>query len=156
MPPDDDLLLSSFLPEFLDLPRCMAVIDEQIDHVGTGDGQRSFSAALHDLSHDLNVRILRSEAVVDDHLAYLLNGNRVAGPQSDQRLALVERDLGLDLGLMSRPTARLSSARSFRIPTGGYGRYGISAGPLFPVYSKLNGSQPKDRVRFVVNFTYWF
>jgi hypothetical protein len=37
-----------------------------------------------------------------------------------------------------------------------YGPYGISAGPLFPIYSKLNGSQPEDRVRFVVNFTYWF
>jgi len=37
-----------------------------------------------------------------------------------------------------------------------YGPYGISAGPLLPVYSNLNGTQPKDRVRFVVNFTYWF
>jgi hypothetical protein len=37
-----------------------------------------------------------------------------------------------------------------------YGPYGISAGPLLPVYSRLNGSQPRDRVRLVVNFTYWF
>lgn len=37
-----------------------------------------------------------------------------------------------------------------------YGPWGISGGPLFPVYSKLNGSQPRDRVRIVVNFTYWF
>lgn len=37
-----------------------------------------------------------------------------------------------------------------------YGPYGISVGPLFPVYSNLNGSQPKDRLRFVLNFTYWF
>lgn len=37
-----------------------------------------------------------------------------------------------------------------------YGPWGISGGPLFPVYSNLNGSQPKDRVRMVVNFTYWF
>lgn len=48
--------------------------------------------------------------------------------------------------------------RIFVGPTvlGLYGPYGISAGPLLPVYSKLNGSQPNDRVRFVVNFTYWF
>lgn len=48
--------------------------------------------------------------------------------------------------------------RIFIGPTvlGLYGPYGISAGPLFPVYSKLNGSQPKDRLRLVVNFTYWF
>lgn len=37
-----------------------------------------------------------------------------------------------------------------------YGPYGISIGPLFPVYSKLKGSQRKDRVRLVVNLTYWF
>ena len=37
-----------------------------------------------------------------------------------------------------------------------YGPWGISGGPLFPVLSKLNGSQRKDRVRMVVNFTYWF
>jgi hypothetical protein len=48
--------------------------------------------------------------------------------------------------------------RIFIGPTvlGLYGPYGVSAGPLLPVYSKLNGLQPKDRLRFVVNFTYWF
>ena len=37
-----------------------------------------------------------------------------------------------------------------------YGPWGISGGPLFPVYRNLNGTQHGDRFRFVVNFTYWF
>jgi len=37
-----------------------------------------------------------------------------------------------------------------------YGPWGISGGPLFPVYRNLNGTQQGDRFRFVVNFTYWF
>ena len=46
----------------------------------------------------------------------------------------------------------------FIAPTllGLYGSWGISGGPAFPIYSKPNGNQPKDRVRLVVNFTYWF
>jgi hypothetical protein len=46
----------------------------------------------------------------------------------------------------------------FIAPTllGIYRNWGISGGPAFPVYSKLNGTQPKDRVRLVVNFTRWF
>lgn len=48
--------------------------------------------------------------------------------------------------------------RAFVGPTalGLYGSWGVSGGPLFPVYQKLNGSQRKDRARYVVNFTYWF
>jgi len=37
-----------------------------------------------------------------------------------------------------------------------YGPWGISGGPLFPVYRNLNGTQHGDRFRFAVNFTYWF
>lgn len=37
-----------------------------------------------------------------------------------------------------------------------YGPWGISGGPVFPVYSDLNGDQPEENYRFVVNFTYWF
>lgn len=37
-----------------------------------------------------------------------------------------------------------------------YGSWGVSGGPMFRVYEDLNGAQPKDRVRLVVNFTYWF
>lgn len=37
-----------------------------------------------------------------------------------------------------------------------YGSWGISGGPVFRVYENLNSSQPKDRVRLVANFTYWF
>lgn len=46
----------------------------------------------------------------------------------------------------------------FIAPTllGLYRNWGISGGPALPVYSKPNGSQPKDRVRLVVNFTRWF
>ncbi len=37
-----------------------------------------------------------------------------------------------------------------------YGSWGISGGPVFRVYDDLNGVQAKDKVRMVVNFTYWF
>jgi len=37
-----------------------------------------------------------------------------------------------------------------------YGTWGISGGPVFRVYDGLNGTQPRDRVRVVVNFTRWF
>jgi hypothetical protein len=37
-----------------------------------------------------------------------------------------------------------------------FGAWGISGGPLFPVYSRLNGTQQLDRVRLAVNYTYWF
>jgi hypothetical protein len=46
----------------------------------------------------------------------------------------------------------------FVAPTllGLYGSWGVSGGPAFPIYSKRNGNQPKDKVRLVVNFTRWF
>ncbi|HUG95142.1 MAG TPA: hypothetical protein VMK30_03265, partial [Pleomorphomonadaceae bacterium] len=37
-----------------------------------------------------------------------------------------------------------------------YGPWGLSGGPLFRVAGKPRGAQPKDRVRMVVNVTYWF
>lgn len=37
-----------------------------------------------------------------------------------------------------------------------YGGWGISGGPMFPVYSDLNGDRGPDKVRLVVNFTRWF
>ncbi|MGH7519029.1 MAG: hypothetical protein ACREOC_16455 [Gemmatimonadales bacterium] len=37
-----------------------------------------------------------------------------------------------------------------------YGSWGISGGPVFPVYRRLNGSQPGDKVRVIVNTTFWF
>lgn len=37
-----------------------------------------------------------------------------------------------------------------------YGSWGISGGPVFPVFSRLNGSQSKDSMRFIVNTTFWF
>ena len=48
--------------------------------------------------------------------------------------------------------------RIFVGPTllGLYGGWGISGGPMFPVYLDLNGSQDRDRVRLVVNVSTWF
>jgi len=48
--------------------------------------------------------------------------------------------------------------RIFVGPTllGLYGAWGISGGPQFAVYNALDGNQPKDVVRYVVNFTYWW
>jgi hypothetical protein len=37
-----------------------------------------------------------------------------------------------------------------------FGAWGISGGPLFPVYSALNGNQPTERVRLALIFTYWW
>jgi len=37
-----------------------------------------------------------------------------------------------------------------------YGAWGISGGPVFPVYQRLNGTQPGDRLRLIVNTTFWF
>lgn len=37
-----------------------------------------------------------------------------------------------------------------------YGSWAISGGPLFPVYRSVNGSQPSEGVRVVVNTSFWF
>jgi len=37
-----------------------------------------------------------------------------------------------------------------------YGPWGISGGPALPVYRNFNGSQRRERMRFVVNTTFWF
>ena len=37
-----------------------------------------------------------------------------------------------------------------------YKAYGLEAGILFPVYQHLDGTQPSERFRFAVNFTYFF
>jgi hypothetical protein len=37
-----------------------------------------------------------------------------------------------------------------------YGSWGISGGPVFPVYRDVNGTQPREKMRFVANTTFWF
>jgi hypothetical protein len=37
-----------------------------------------------------------------------------------------------------------------------YKAYGFEGGVLFPVYQRTNGSQPEERFRFGLNFTYFF
>ena len=37
-----------------------------------------------------------------------------------------------------------------------YKQYGLSGGVLFPVYQRVNGAQVKERLRFAVNFSYFF
>lgn len=46
----------------------------------------------------------------------------------------------------------------FVAPTvlGLYGSWGISGGPALPVYRKVNGAQPRERLRFILNTTFWF
>jgi hypothetical protein len=48
--------------------------------------------------------------------------------------------------------------RIFIAPTvlGLYGAWGVAGGPAFPVYTNLNGRQPPERVRWVVNIILWF
>jgi len=37
-----------------------------------------------------------------------------------------------------------------------YGTWGISGGPVFPVYRRRNGTQPAEQMRLAVDFIYWF
>ncbi|MGH7710815.1 MAG: hypothetical protein ACREOG_06000 [Gemmatimonadaceae bacterium] len=37
-----------------------------------------------------------------------------------------------------------------------YGGWGVSGGPIFPVYRRVNGTQPREKVRMSVNFVRWF
>jgi hypothetical protein len=37
-----------------------------------------------------------------------------------------------------------------------YGSWGISGGPLVPVFRRMNGTQPAERLRFIINTTWWF
>ncbi len=37
-----------------------------------------------------------------------------------------------------------------------YGSWGVSGGPVFPVHQRLNGTQPRDKLRLIVNTTFWF
>jgi hypothetical protein len=37
-----------------------------------------------------------------------------------------------------------------------YGGWGISGGPLFPVYQRLNGAQPREKVRVALDLIFWF
>jgi hypothetical protein len=48
--------------------------------------------------------------------------------------------------------------RLFVGPTllGLYGGWGVSGGPLFPVYQQFNGEQPRDKVRLAVDLIFWF
>lgn len=48
--------------------------------------------------------------------------------------------------------------RVFVGPTvlGLFGAWGVSGGPLFPVYQGLNGVQPRDRVRLAIDLIFWW
>jgi hypothetical protein len=37
-----------------------------------------------------------------------------------------------------------------------YGSWGLAGGPALPIYQALNGSQPDEGVRLVLNVTFWF
>jgi hypothetical protein len=56
------------------------------------------------------------------------------------------------------PQAGTGGHQIFIGPTllGLYGSWGLSGGPLVPVFRRMNGIQPPDRLRFIVNTTWWF
>jgi hypothetical protein len=56
------------------------------------------------------------------------------------------------------PQADTGGHQIFVAPTllGLYGAWGISGGPAFPVYRNVNGTQPTERMRLIVNTTFWF
>ena len=37
-----------------------------------------------------------------------------------------------------------------------YGSWGVAGGPAFPLYQSLNGNQPNEGMRVVLNLTFWF
>jgi hypothetical protein len=37
-----------------------------------------------------------------------------------------------------------------------YGGWGVSGGPLFPVYRRLNGNPPREKVRLALDLIFWF
>lgn len=37
-----------------------------------------------------------------------------------------------------------------------FGSWGISGGPVFALYRRVNGSQPRERLRLVINTAFWF
>jgi hypothetical protein len=54
--------------------------------------------------------------------------------------------------------ANTGSHQIFVGPTllGLYGSWGIAGGPVFAVYRRLNGPQPTDRFRLMINTSFWF
>jgi len=37
-----------------------------------------------------------------------------------------------------------------------YGGWGVSGGPLFPVYRQVNGERPRQKLRFALDIIFWF
>jgi hypothetical protein len=77
-------------------------------------------------------------------------------------------DWRIFLEVLGEIAARDVAAGTPRTDTGGhrilvgptllglYGWWGISGGPLFPVMERLNGSQPDEALRLMLNVTFWF
>lgn len=80
-------------------------------------------------------------------------------PHPDWRIfvELVGEQTGRDR-LAGRELPNTGGHQIFVGPTllGLYGSWGISGGPVFRVYDRLNGAQPKDKFRVAVNVTRWF
>ena len=80
-------------------------------------------------------------------------------PRPDWRgfLEVVAEDTGRDrIAGIDRPDSGSRQLLAGVTLLGLFGAWGISGGPLFPVYRRLNGTQPRERVRMVVNTTFWF
>lgn len=60
--------------------------------------------------------------------------------------------------LAGAPRASSGGHQFFVGPTllGLYKGWGISGGPIFPVYQQLNGTQPRDKVRLGLDIVSWF
>jgi hypothetical protein len=84
------------------------------------------------------------------------------------RLDYPKPDLRVFVEAVGDSTARTRRGHSAMVNTGGrvmlvgptalllYKAYGLAGGILFPVHQRLNGTQPGERFRFGVNFTYFF
>jgi hypothetical protein len=80
-------------------------------------------------------------------------------PHADWRLfveavgEVTERDVAAGV-----PRPASGGHRLFIGPTllGLYGGWGVSGGPLFPVYQHVNGRQPRDKARLALDLIFWF
>jgi hypothetical protein len=92
-------------------------------------------------------------------LGYRPPGFREDYPRPDWR-AFVEilgehtgRDVIAGVGQFDRGNRQLFAGATL---LGLYGSWGVSGGPVFPVYRRVNGDQPRERARMVINTTFWF
>ncbi|MCI0432247.1 MAG: hypothetical protein L0271_01165 [Gemmatimonadetes bacterium] len=112
----------------------------------------------------MSVRGPETDHPGDAALATLVLGYRPPGFRDD----VPHPDWRVFLELLGEHTARDRIMGVVREDAGGrqalvaltvlglYGSWGVSGGPAVPIVRRMNGVQPRERARFIVNTTFWF